>query len=171
MKIVNIILFFLFLIFKSFAFAETKIAFVDIDAIIYGSDVGKTMNKNFEKSLKDNDTKFKKLENELKKKETDILNKKNILSETELNEKVSQLRKEINSFQKERGKANDNFRRLRLEQTNKLLQELNKILANYAEKESISIVIQKKNIVMGKTEFDITSEVFDIFNKEVRSIK
>ena len=52
-----------------------------------------------------------------------------------------------------------------------MLQNLNKILANYAEKKSISIIIQKKNIVMGKTEHDITQEVFQIFNKEVRSIK
>ena len=171
MKIIKFILFFLLLSFKFQAIAETKIAFVDIDSIIYGSDVGKTMNINFEKSLRENDEKFKKIEIELKKKETDILNKKNILSETELNDKIRELRDEISLFQQKRGKANDNFRKLRLEQTNKLLQNLNKILANYAEKKSISIIIQKKNIVMGKTEHDITQEVFQIFNKEVRSIK
>ena len=165
-KIFKIILFF-FLIHHPFLNAETKIAFVDVDAIIYGSDIGKTMNKNFDQEFKKEETK---LENELKKKEIDILNKKNILSETELNENITKLKEEISNFQKQRREANDKFRKTRLEQTNKLLQNLNKILADYAEKNSISIVIQKKNIVMGKTEFDITPDIFKIFNKEVRSL-
>ena len=168
-KIFKIILFF-FLIHHPFLNAETKIAFVDVDAIIYGSDIGKTMNKNFDQEFKKEETKFSKLENELKKKEIDILNKKNILSETELNENITKLKEEISNFQKQRREANDKFRKTRLEQTNKLLQNLNKILADYAEKNSISIVIQKKNIVMGKTEFDITPDIFKIFNKEVRSL-
>ena len=168
-KIFKIILFF-FLIHHPFLNAETKIAFVDVDAIIYGSDIGKTMNKNFDQEFKKEEAKFSKLENELKKKEIDILNKKNILSETELNENISKLKEEISNFQKQRIEANDKFRKTRLEQTNKLLQNLNKILADYAEKNSISIVIQKKNIVMGKTEFDITPDIFKIFNKEVRSL-
>ena len=168
-KIFKIILFF-FLIHHPFLNAETKIAFVDVDAIIYGSDIGKTMNKNFDQEFKKEEAKFSKLENELKKKEIDILNKKNILSETELNENITKLKEEISNFQKQRREANDKFRKTRLEQTNKLLQNLNKILADYAEKNSISIVIQKKNIVMGKTEFDITPDIFKIFNKEVRSL-
>ena len=168
-KIFKIILFFI-LIHHPFLNAETKIAFVDVDAIIYGSDIGKTMNKNFDQEFKKEEAKFSKLENELKKKEIDILNKKNILSETELNENITKLKEEISNFQKQRREANDKFRKTRLEQTNKLLQNLNKILADYAEKNSISIVIQKKNIVMGKTEFDITPDIFKIFNKEVRSL-
>ena len=168
-KIFKIILFF-FLIHHPFLNAETKIAFVDVDAIIYGSDIGKTMNKNFDQEFKKEEAKFSKLENKLKKKEIDLLNKKNILSETELNENITKLKEEISNFQKQRREANDKFRKTRLEQTNKLLQNLNKILADYAEKNSISIVIQKKNIVMGKTEFDITPDIFKIFNKEVRSL-
>ena len=147
-KIFKIILFF-FLIHHPFLNAETKIAFVDVDAIIYGSDIGKTMNKNFDQEFKKEESK---------------------LSETELNENITKLKEEISNFQKQRREANDKFRKTRLEQTNKLLQNLNKILADYAEKNSISIVIQKKNIVMGKTEFDITPDIFKIFNKEVRSL-
>ena len=168
-KLFKIILFF-YLIHHSLLNAETKIAFVDVDAIIYGSDIGKTMNQNFDKAFKKEEAKFSKLENELKKKEIDLLNKKNILSETELNDNIAKLKVEISNFQKQRREANDKFRQTRLEQTNKLLQDLNKILADYAEKNSISIVIQKKNIVMGKTEFDITPDIFKIFNKEVRSL-
>ena len=65
---------------------------------------------------------------------------------------------------------NNKFRDQKLKETNLLVSSLNNILANYAEKNSISLIIQKKNIVIGKSELDITKEVLDIFNSEVKSI-
>ena len=48
---------------------------------------------------------------------------------------------------------------------------LNKILGKYASENSISLVIQKKNIVIGKSEMDITKPILEIFNKEIKDVK
>ena len=80
------------------------------------------------------------------------------------------MRKEITKFKQERISINNKFRNQKLKETNSLISNLNNILANYAEKNSIDLIIQKKNIVIGKSELDITKDVLDIFNSEVKSI-
>ena len=50
-------------------------------------------------------------------------------------------------------------------------EPFNKILSKYALDNSYSLIIQKKNIIIGKSDFDITTEILDIFNKEVKNVK
>ena len=154
----------------NFSHAVEKIAFVDIDFIINSSEIGKKLNKNFNEKIKKEDVRLKQKEKDLKSKEDKILKQKNVLSEDELNNLLSNLRNEISSFNQERISINNKFRDQKLKETNSLVTSLNNILANYAEKNSISLIIQKKNIVIGKSELDITKDVLNIFNSEVKSI-
>ena len=155
----------------SVSYSAEKIAFVDIDFIINGSELGKKLNKNLTEKIKKEDARLKKKEKDLKTKEEKILNQKNVLSEDQLNKLLTDLRNEINTFRQERVSINNKFRDQKLKETNSLVTSLNNILANYAEKNSISLIIQKKNIVIGKSELDITKNVLDIFNSEVKSIQ
>ena len=47
---------------------------------------------------------------------------------------------------------------------------LQPILSEYANKNSISILIQKKNIIIGKTELDITKDILKILNQNHQKI-
>ena len=149
-----------------FSHAENKIAFIDIDRIINNSELGKKTYKNIDDDFRNENEKFSELEKKLVLKEQEILNQKNILSEEELNKKIIDLKKEINDFQKKRKLINEKFNKIRLEKTNKMVQSLNVILSKYADDNDISLVIQKKFIVIAKTGLDITNEVLEIFNKE-----
>ena len=160
----------IFLTLSNISYSADKIAFVDIDFIVNGSELGKKLNKNLNETIKKEDNRFKKKEKDLKSKEEKILNQKNVLSEDELNRLLVELRKEITSFRQERVSINNKLRDQKLKETNSLVSSLNNILANYAEKNSISLIIQKKNIVIGKSELDITKEILDIFNSEVKTI-
>ena len=57
---------------------------------------------------------------------------------------------------------------MRLEKTNEIIQSLNNILSKYADENDISLVIQKKFIVIAKSGLDITTEILKIFNEENR---
>ena len=59
----------------------------------------------------------------------------------------------------------------KLNATAQMVSNLNKILGIYANKNSISLIIQKKNIVIGKSDMDITKQILEIFNKEVKEVK
>ena len=161
---------FIFFTISNVCHSAEKIAFVDIDFIINGSEIGKKLNKNLNEYIKKEDKRLKQKEKDLKTKEDKILNQKNVLSEDELNKLLADFRKEISNFKQERISINNKFRDQKLKETNTLVSNLNNILANYAEKNSISLIIQKKNIVIGKSELDITKDVLDIFNSEVKSI-
>ena len=107
----------------------------------------------------------------LKNKEKKIIAQKNILSQEDFQKELSSLRKEIINFQKEQVKARDNINKLRIGATNKLISKLSPILQEYAKKNSVSLILQKKNIVMGKKEIEITDEILEITNKEIKNIK
>ena len=52
-----------------------------------------------------------------------------------------------------------------------MLNNLTPILEEYSKKNFIKIIVQKKNIVMGKKEDDITSDILDLINQKVKNIK
>ena len=160
------ITFILFISLIQVSFAEKKIAFIDIDMIINQSEFGKKSYKKIDNDFKKENEKLIKIEKNLVSKEKEILNQKNILSEEELNNKVIDLQKEINDFQKKKRLINEKFNKMRLDKTNEMVQSLNNILSKYADENNISLVIQKKFIVIAKSGLDITSEILKIFNKE-----
>ena len=128
--------------------------------------MGKKIYKNVEDNFKKENKKLIEIEKNLITKEQEILKQKNILSEDELNKKITNLKKEINDFQKKRKLLNEKFNKIKVEKTNEMVQSLNEILSKYADDNDISLVIQKKFIVIAKTGLDITSDILKIFNKE-----
>ena len=68
-------------------------------------------------------------------------------------------------------RARENINKLRIEATSKLISKLSPILQEYAKKNSISLILQKKNIIMGKKEIEITEEILSITNNEIKDIK
>ena len=52
-----------------------------------------------------------------------------------------------------------------------LIEKLIPILAEYSESNSISMILPKQNIIIGKSNLDLTKTVIDILNEKVKSIK
>ena len=146
--------------------AEKTIAFIDIDVIMNKSDLGKKSYKKIDDDFNKENEKLLKIEKNLVLKEQEILKQKNVLLEDELNKKIIDLRKEINDFQSKKRLLNKKFNEIRLNTTNQMAQSLNLILTKYADENDISLVIQKKFIVIARSGLDITSEILEIFNKE-----
>ena len=60
---------------------------------------------------------------------------------------------------------------LKSELTKKLLGHINPILVEYSDKNSISLIVDKNSIVLGKTELDITEKIINLLNEKVKEIK
>ena len=161
----------LILIFLSSHADEQKIVYLNVDKIMQQSIAGKSIKTQLEKLHKKNLEKFKKNDEILKNKEKKIIAQKNILNQEDFQKEIRNLRTEIINFQKEQVKARDDINKLRIGATNKLITKLSPILEQYAKKNSISLILQKKNIVMGKKEIEITNEILEITNKEIKNIK
>ena len=132
---------------------------------------GKSIISQLKKKRENTISKFKKKEKEIIDKEKTLISQKNILSKDEFEKKLKDLRKDISIFQKERTKSANSIAQSRITATKKLLNNLTPILEEYSKKNSIKIIVQKKNIVMGKKEDDITSDILDLINQKVKNIK
>tara|TARA_Y100001958_G_C21112807_1_gene459195 strand:- start:111 stop:632 length:522 start_codon:yes stop_codon:yes gene_type:complete len=159
------------LIFLSSYAEEQKIVYLNVDMIMQQSIAGKSIKSQLKELHKKNLEKFKKNDEILKNKEKKIIAQKNILNQEDFQKEIRSLRTEIINFQKEQVKARDDINKLRIGATNKLISKLSPILEEYAKKNSISLILQKKNIVIGKKEMEITNEILQITNKEIKNIK
>ena len=63
-------------------------------------------------------------------------------------------------------KAGNKFIRL----VNKLSNSVNEILAKYSEEKKISFIMPKKNIVIGRSELDITNDILIIVDDKIKKI-
>ena len=163
--------FIIFIIFyASSSYSKSLIVFLDMDKIMLKSKAGKSITVELEKIHKNNIDTFKKKEEELKNKETSIVSQKNVLSNEKFEKKINSLRKEANEYRIQRRDLINSLTEKRVEAQNKLIKTLNPILADYSKKNSISMIIQKKNIIIGKSELEITDDILEILDKSLKTI-
>ena len=63
------------------------------------------------------------------------------------------------------------FNKLKIDNTNNLLKLINPILVKFSNDKEISIILQKKDLVVAKTELDITDEVIKIINQKLKNLR
>ncbi len=158
----------IFLISIQNAFSLDKIAYLDIDFILSNSNKGKSIIKILDEKNKVNISKLKEKEKILKKLESDIEKKKNIISKEELNIQIENLKKKIIIFRNEKEKLVNDFNSLKKDEISKLMKEINPIIINYVKEKSISVVLDKKNILIGQASYDITNDLLDLVNTKLK---
>ena len=168
MKNFIILSIFIFIIFFNKVNAEQKIVFLNMDQIVTNSIAGSSILKQLKKLNDKNLFSLNQEEKNIKEKEAKLISQKNIISESEFIDKVELLKKEINEHNQNRNKVISNFNKLKIENTNKLLKLINPILVKYSNDNEISFILQKKNLIIGKTEFDITDDILKIINNEIK---
>ena len=161
----------IFLFFINQAFSEQKIAFIDMDRVISTSKSGSSIFKQLTDLSNKNSNFLKEEEKKFKEKETKLISQKNVISETDFQNKVDELKSEINNYNQNRNKMLMDFNKLKVDNTNNLLKLINQILVKFSNDKEITIILQKKDLVVAKTELDITDEVIKIVNSEIKEFK
>jgi outer membrane protein len=168
----NLFLFIIIFLLKiNYAMANTEIVFINMEQILSTSKPGMSILEQLNTLNKENKKILQADQEELKKKETNIISQKNILSKKEFQIKIDDLKKEITIYNNKSNKKVTNFNELKIDSTNKFLQQINPILKDYSEKNSISMILQKKNLILGKIELDITNEIIEIINNDIKKFK
>ena len=166
--LISILLFAFFLV---PGYSSEKIVYLDVEKIMQDSIAGKSIIAQLKKKRDSSISKFKKKEKEIVDKEKKLISQKNVLSKEEFEKKLKNLRNDVSNYQKDRNKMSNEIRQSRIKASTRLIKKLTPILEEYSKKNSIRIIVQKKNIVMGKKEDDITKDILEIINQKVKSIK
>ena len=159
-----------FLLICTHTFAEQKIVVLDLTYVLNQSTAGNGAQAFLKKTFDDNIKKFSGIENALKEEEKDLLAKKNILSKEEYGKNMNSLRKKNIDYQTERRSAIDKITMQRAEARETLLKKLKPILESYIKENSVSLVVDKKYILGGGIESDITKVIVEELNKDLPSL-
>ena len=161
----------IFIFISNPAISSEKIVYLDVEKIMQESIAGKSIISQLKKKREISISKFKKKEKDIVDKEKKLISQKNVLSKEEFEKKIKDLRGDISNYQKERNKASNDIAKLRIKASTSLIKKLTPILEDYSKKNSIRIIVQKKNIVMGRKEDDITKDILELVNQKVKNIK
>ena len=134
------------------------------------SNSGKKLILELESSQKKTMKNFLKIEENLKKEEKKLISQKNILSKDDFDKEIEKLRVKSKDYRIKRRNEVNELTKKRLSSTSTFIKLINPILAEYSSENSISIILEKKNIVIGKSDLDITDEILLIVNDRIKSI-
>tara|TARA_B100000767_G_scaffold11237_1_gene10885 strand:- start:282 stop:803 length:522 start_codon:yes stop_codon:yes gene_type:complete len=157
--------------FTNQVFSEQKIAFIDMDKVISTSNSGSSILKQLNDLNNKNLEFLKNEEKKFKEKEKKLISQKNIISEADFQNKIDELKSEIKNYNQNRNKMITDINKLKVNNTNNFLNLINPILVKFSNDNEISIILQKKDLVIAKTEFDITNEIIKIINLEIKQFK
>ena len=145
-------IFYIFLIFINFSFAnaEQKIAYIDIDSIIENSVAGKLISEHIFDLKNSKLNEFKAFEKNFKDKEKKLIAKKNIISDDKFKSEINSLNKELKTYNDQRMKFSKNLEQKKINLTKQLLKTLNPIISEFVNQNQISLVLSKSNIIVGK---------------------
>ena len=150
--------------------SELKIAIVEMDTLLRDSLVGKSLQKQLSTIEKNNQKFIEKNKKELNLKKNKINAQKNILSPEEFNKKIVELNKEFESFKinvKKKIQSSQSKRDIAMK---KILEKLNLILSEYSNKNKITFILDQNNIIIGRTDLNVTSEILKLLDQKLTKI-
>ena len=168
--LIKISVFLTLFFYNNLLYADNNIAYLDMDIIYNESVVGKLIINEVDKINKKNISNFKKIEESLKKEEQEISSQKNILAKEEYEKKVISFRKKVAQYKSDRSKSIDDLKKKRNKAIGTLSSSVNKVLADDSVEKKISIIIPKKNIIIGKIELEITKDILKLVDENIEKI-
>ena len=151
--------------------SKADIAYIDMNLILNTSKVGKSLNSYIEEIRKKDLLKYKKIEIELQEKEKLLIAQQNILEKAEFEKKLRKLTTEVQNYRSNKKVSLEELNNIKIRGTKEILKNLNPIITQFVDSNSISVVLAKKNIIVGKKNLDITSQIIDLLNKNMNEIK
>tara|TARA_Y100000590_G_scaffold327200_1_gene371469 strand:- start:400 stop:927 length:528 start_codon:yes stop_codon:yes gene_type:complete len=161
-----LIIFFLLITLNTYSYGQT-IAYANLDKVIKSSEVGKKIINYFYEKNEKMISKIKLNENEIREKEKSLISQKNVLQADEYNKKVNLIKSEIKDFNINRKKQIDVLNIEKDKVSKSFLIEINKILRDYAEENNIDIILSSNQMLVGKSNLDVTENIITKVNKKI----
>ena len=147
--------------------AKQNVAFADIDLIIKNTKIGKLKLDKIGQLNKSNIETLKNFEKEIKIEEDKINQKKNLISNEEYQKEVNKLKTKIKNFNIKKNEMVNNFKNEKNLELDNLFKIINPIIQEYMKENSIEILLNSKNIFMGRKEIDLTEILIEEINKKI----
>lgn len=159
----------LYLLCTSNSFANDS-HFIDFRKVLNSSKAGATAQKQLKLKFESETKKFKKQEQDIINEESEIIAKKKLLSPEDYKKKVEELRKKVSVLQVSKKNSLNSIAKSRQKAKQTLLKVVNPIIKKYMEENNIKLILDKKGVLMGDKNLEITNQIIAILNKELSSL-
>ncbi|KYG64964.1 hypothetical protein AZI86_12275 [Bdellovibrio bacteriovorus] len=151
----------------SFANAESKIGYVDMQKAIQTTAAGKKAKAELEGEFNKKKKDLEKKEADLKKMGEDLEKKKSVLSEDALGKKQAEFQDEMLKYRDIVGKSQVEIQKKERELTAPILDKMKKVIAKLAKEKGFTVVLENSQMVLyAVPEADMTDDVIKAFDKE-----
>ena len=161
-----LLLFFVFASNKS-TLAEINISFIDVDYIYSNSKIGKKIDNQLKSEKKKINDELMGYQKNIQDEKEKLINQKKIISDEEFKSKTVDLEKKIKKYNKLISDNNNSFIKYKKEIKSLFLKKLMNIVREYAEVNSVQLILNKKNIIIGQNSMDISNEILELVNKKM----
>jgi Skp family chaperone for outer membrane proteins len=151
--------------------AEDKVSYIDIDYVLTNTLAGKKLLNTLKKEEELKIDKFKTNDNKFKDEENKILAKRNLISKEEINKELKLLQVKFQKYRKEKSKEIDELKVKRNKNIINFLNLINPIIEKYMADNSIYILIDKKNIFIASKDYDITNNLIELIDNQIKTIE
>jgi len=161
-NLIFIIFFFLIINLNNTSYANEKIVYLNVNYVFSNSISGKEANKSFENKVKNLQNEVNKFTKNINNEKDKLIKQKNILSDEEFNKKFTDIDNKIKEFNKKIKIRNDEIVNLRKQVRSKFTKELKKILSSYSTENSINMIFNQEDILVGSKALDISNDILKI---------
>ena len=151
--------------------ADDKVSYIDIDYILKNTLAGKELLNTLKNEEEIKINKFKSNDDSFKNEEKQLLAKKNLVSEKEMNKELKALQIKFQKYKKDKQKEIEDFKIKRNKNIINFLNLINPIIEKYMSDNSIYMLIDKKNVFIANKEYDITNNLIELIDNQIKNIE
>ena len=148
--------------------SSESIAYIDMDFILKNSEIGKKTLNSINILNDKNINELKKKEKILKDLESKIISEKNVISKENFDKKVLLFKEKANRFKEDQSKMVEEFNNFKKRELDGILSKISPIINAYMEKKSVKILLDSKNILIGRSNLNLTNEVIKEINEKIK---
>ena len=165
------LIFFFFSLSTNILKAENKVSYIDIDYLITNTFAGKSLLNTLKKEEELKINKYKSIDEDFKNKEQKILAKKNLISKEEISKELKLLQVEYQKYRKNKINEIDKLKQKRNRNIVNFIDLINPIIEKYMMDNSISILLDKKNVFIASKRYEITYNLIELIDNQIKNIE
>lgn len=158
------------LLFAGSAFAEFKLAYVDVQKAIEKTSMGKKAKEEMKKEAEKKNKELEKKKTDIDKMREDIEKKRSVLAEEAFAKRAAELQDEMQKFNQTAAKAQTELQKKESELLEPIIKKMKAVIETLAKQKGVSMVIQSNQnaqiVLYASVESDLTDELVKAFDKE-----
>jgi len=157
------------LIFFNVSISQSQeIAIIDLQFIINNSNKGKDIQNELKKIEQNNIKFFKENENLLNIEREKLIKQSNVISKEIYEKEKVNFNKKLDEYKLLKENKLKEWDKLKKEKFSELLIDINKIIIDYIDDNKISTILDKKYVIITKSNSDITKIILNNLNEQIK---